>query len=193
MASQTYAQMQHTSRPQFGSGPHDQQPHVSYGHIDNPRFNAHTSTNTHGPGNLNGGENAEGDQMDSPEELDHDHEHDHDHDHGVWERSDTKRSKREPGGSSGKKIRSCIYCRRRSVWCHGLSQAGFERHESYYRWKQPTEVNMLFGWIWDSHMVCDTERPCRRWSVRLLHLILVHLEYPNPAPSSHTSSLPTST
>jgi len=38
--------------------------------------------------------------MDSPEEMDYD----------VYESSDTKKSKKEPGG---KKIRSCIYCRRR--------------------------------------------------------------------------------
>ena len=74
-------QQQRSHQQQAQAQPHFQQATASYANV-----NEHAQ--------------SEMDHVESPEEMES----------GVYEMSDTKRSKREPGG---KKIRSCIYCRRR--------------------------------------------------------------------------------
>lgn len=74
-----------------------QQPSTSYNHMMDQNMHSNIRNN-----NNNNGE-PDHEHVESPEEMEN----------GVYEMSDTKRSKREPGG---KKIRSCIYCRRRSVY-----------------------------------------------------------------------------
>jgi hypothetical protein len=102
MSNQGYVQMQSMNNnndntpvyqpPAQFQQQQQQQANASYNHMIEQ-----TAQNNH-----NHNHNAELDHGGSPEETES----------GVYQTSDTKRSKREPGG---KKIRSCIYCRRRSV------------------------------------------------------------------------------
>jgi hypothetical protein len=106
MSNQRYVQMQSMNMADsndtsaYQSSAHyqqQQQPSTSYNHMMDQ--NMHSSIR----GNNNNNGEPDHEHVESPEEMEN----------GVYEMSDTKRSKREPGG---KNIRSCIYCRRRSVY-----------------------------------------------------------------------------